>query len=290
MNLTLRDGRGLTYDQVGDLDGFPVVYLHGGNGSRLEARWFEADAIRAGFKVVAPDRPGFGLSDPDPNRSLKRYASDISQLADHLGLEQLCIVGLSGGGPHALAVAHELPDRVAACAVVSSLAPPRADVSAKGMFPVVRLLRWSARYLSPLNRLLLRQMQSFYADPDRMRSQMVRRLPAADRDLLSRRPEIVDIFSEDAKEAHRQGLAADAQEWKLYVHDWGFDLAYITVPVTLWYGQFDVMVPVAMGEYLAKAVPGSRLHVVENGAHFSTINNHFAAICNELRSAAEGNR
>lgn len=289
MNLTLRDRRRLEFDQAGDLDGFPVIYFHGGNGSRVEARWFEADATRAGFRVVAPDRPGFGLSDPDPKRSLKDWASDTAQLADHLGLEHLCVIGLSGGGPHALAVAHELSSRVAACAVVSSLAPPRAEVSAKGMFPVVRMLRWSARYLPPMNRLLLRQMQSFYSNPERMRRQMVRRLPAADRDLLSRRPEIVDIFSKDAKESHRQGLAADAQEWKLYVHDWGFDPADITVPVSLWYGRFDVMVPLAMGEHLAKIVPGSRLHVVDDGAHFSTINNHFVAICEELRTMAAVN-
>lgn len=286
MNLTLRDGRRLEFDQIGDPDGFPIVYLHGGNGSRIEARWFEADAARAGFRVVAPDRPGFGMSDPDPKRSLKDWASDIAQLADHLELEHLCIIGLSGGGPHALAVAHELPNRVAACAVVSSLAPPRADVSAKGMFPVVRMLRWSARYLPLLNRLLLRQMQSFYANPERMRSQMVRRLPAADRDLLSRRPEIVDIFSQDAKESHRQGLAADAQEWKLYVHDWGFDPADIVVPVALWYGRSDVMVPLAMGEHLAQTIPGSRLHDVDDGAHFSTINNHISVICEDLRSTA----
>ena len=284
--MLLSGGRKLAFDEVGDPNGFPIFYFHGGNGSRLEARWFERQAKNAGLRIIATDRPGFGQSDPDPERTLTSWAKDIAELADHLALNRISVVGLSGGGPHALAVAHELGERVAACAVVSSLAPAGAGVPLSGVFPVVRLLLWSARWFPSLNRFLLRQMQGFYADPEEMRAQMASRLPEPDRKLLLERPEVLEIFAADAKEAHRQGLSADAQEWQLYVQDWGFNLADIRVPVNLWYGRYDVMVPVAMGTYLGEQIPGACLSVVEDGAHFSTVNNHFVAICIALRARA----
>ena len=282
MKIILSDGRKLAYDLVGDRDGTPVFYFHGSNGSRIEARWFEAEAKEAGICIIATDRPGFGLSYPAPNRTLKSWAIDVAELADHLQLQHIKVIGLSGGGPHALAVAHEMADRVAACAVVSSLAPPNAKVPWTGMFPVVRMLLWSAKWFPALNRFLLKRMLAFYAKPQKMRTQMVVRLPEPDKKLLLRRPEIVDIFALDAKEAHRQGVSADAQEWRLYVENWGFDPANIRVPVSLWYGLHDVMVPIQMGRYYKEAIPDALLHEVEDGAHFSTINNYFTAICAEL--------
>ena len=124
MNTIEIEGRRLAFDEVGALDGFPVFYFHGGNGSRLEARWFEGQAKKSALRIIAPDRPGFGRSDADPNRTLTSWADDVAALADHLCLSRICVIGLSGGGPHALAVAHELGDRVAAFGVVSSLSPP----------------------------------------------------------------------------------------------------------------------------------------------------------------------
>lgn len=287
MHIILKCGRKLSYDLIGEPDGFAVFYFHGGNGSSLEAEWFEAAAQKNRLNVIATDRPGFGHSAPEPKRTLKSWARDIAELADHLNLDRICLIGLSGGGPHALAVAHELQDRVAACAIVSSLCPPGADVSFKGMFPMVRLLLWSANWFPALNRLLLKQMQAFYASPEKMRAQMLSRLPGPDRDLLEQRPDILDVFARSAARAHRQGLFADAQEWQLYVNDWGFDPAEIQAPVTLWYGQYDVMVPVDMGRHYSRLIKGSTLHIVEDGAHFSTINNHFVAIADELRLLSE---
>lgn len=115
-----------------------------------------------------------------------------------------------------------------------------------------------------------------------MRAQMLNRLPAPDQDLLKSRPDVLEIFARDTVEAHRQGIAADAQEWQLYIRPWGFALEDIALPVSLWYGQYDVMVPPAMGRFLDQHLPQSQLHLVEDGAHFSTINNHFIDICADL--------
>ncbi len=107
---------------------------------------------------------------------------------------------------------------------------------------------------------------------------MLTRLPQPDIELLTERPEILDIFARDAQEAHANGVEGDAYEWSLYVHDWGFSLQEIAFPVALWYGRYDVQVPLAMGEYFARTLASSTLHVVDDGAHFSTINNHIEEI------------
>ncbi len=138
--LRLADGRDLAYAEYGAPMGRPLFYFHGGNGTRLEGLWFDEQAKRHNVRIIAPDRPGFGRSDFADDRTLLTWADDVAALADHLDIAQLRLIGLSGGGPHALAVAAALPERVAKCAVVSSIAPPNANLPANGMFPMVRAL------------------------------------------------------------------------------------------------------------------------------------------------------
>jgi pimeloyl-ACP methyl ester carboxylesterase len=282
--MRLSDGRQLSWAEYGDPAGQPVVYFHGGNGSRLEAAWFDAAARELGILILAPDRPGFGQSDFDGSRSLLSTADDVTAMMDGLGVGSAGIFGLSGGGPHTLAMAHRAPERVKSVVVVSGVTPPVARGTTKGMWPPVRLIHWSARRIPPLNRLLLAQMAGFYADPDRMRSQMLSRLPEPDIRILEERPEILDIFAADAQEAHANGIEGDAYEWSLYTRDWGFALSDLIAHVELWYGRSDVQVPLAMGKYFARTLPSSTLHIVDDGAHFSTINNHIGEILTTLVS------
>jgi pimeloyl-ACP methyl ester carboxylesterase len=129
-----------------------------------------------------------------------------------------------------------------------------------------------------MNRLLLKQMGGFYADKDQMLKRMKQALPAPDVALIDARPEVMDIFSAAAKEAHRHGLDGDAWEWSLYVRPWGFELTDVQTEMGLWYGQFDQNAPVGMGYYLDSQFPNSHLTVVQDGGHFSTINNHIGEI------------
>ena len=285
-HIRLPGGRRLSWAEHGDSAGLPVVYFHGGNGSRLEAAWFDTAAHELGVRIIAPDRPGFGQSDFDPNRSLLSTADDVVAVMDTLDVERAGVFGLSGGGPHTLAMAHRAPERVASVAVVSGVTPPDARGATSGMWPPVRLIHWSALRLPPLNRFLLGQMAGFYSNPERMRSQMLARLPQPDIELLGERPEILDIFALDAQEAHANGVEGDAYEWSLYVHDWGFSLKDISCRVELWYGRYDVQVPLAMGEFFAHTLASSTLHVVDDGAHFSTINNHIEEILTALTRQA----
>lgn len=286
LTIQLRDGRQLGYARYGTPSGRPVFYFTGGNSSRLEGLWFEDAARQRNIDLIVPDRPGFGCSDFQPGRRFLDWPDDVAQLADSLGINRFAVFGLSGGSPHVAAVCSQLSRRVTRAAIVSGVAPPEMPGRFKGMWPPVWMIFFTARYLPALNRMALKGMGSFYADKEQMLKRMKQALPAPDVALIDSRPEVIDIFSAAAKEAHRNGVDGDAWEWRLYVHPWGFDLGDIRTEIGLWYGQFDRNAPVGMGEYLAGQFPNSNLTVVQDGGHFSTINNHIGAIFEYLTAKA----
>jgi pimeloyl-ACP methyl ester carboxylesterase len=119
----LLDGRALGYAEYGVPDGAPVLYFHGFPGSRLEAALTEGPATALGARVIALDRPGYGLSDPQLGREIGHWPEDVGQLADHLGLERFAVLGTSGGGPYAMACAARLAERLTHVGLICSLSP-----------------------------------------------------------------------------------------------------------------------------------------------------------------------
>jgi pimeloyl-ACP methyl ester carboxylesterase len=285
--IRLQDGRTLSYARYGVPGGSPVFYFTGGNSSRFEGRWFEAAAALQNVDLVVPDRPGFGRSDFQPNRQFLDWPDDVVGLADELGFKRFAVFGLSGGSPHVASLAYKIPRRLTRAAIVSGVAPPEMPDKFRGMWPPVRLIYTSARRFPALNRFLLKQMGAFYADPDQMLKRMQQALPEPDVQLIAARPEVIAIFSAAALEAHAQGIQGDAWEWQLYVHPWGFELADIQMEIGLWYGEYDRNAPPGMGRYLDQQIPHSRLQIVDDGGHFSTINNHIREILAYLCSGQE---
>src|SRR5215475_1715911 len=125
--LTLADGRAYAYEQWGDPGGLPLFSIHGTPGGRLSRYPDLSLWERLGLRVITIDRPGYGLSDPLPGRAVSHIAADVAAVADHLGIGRFAVHGGSGGGPHALAIAALLGDRVLACAAVCSGAPLEPD-------------------------------------------------------------------------------------------------------------------------------------------------------------------
>jgi pimeloyl-ACP methyl ester carboxylesterase len=121
--IQLSDGRTLAYLETGDPEGRPVFYFHGGPGSRLEGFLYEELNQQLGIRMIAPDRAGFGLSDYQEDRSLLDWPKDVSELADRLGIDRFAVIGWSSGGPHAAAVAHGIPQRLAVVAIVAGEGP-----------------------------------------------------------------------------------------------------------------------------------------------------------------------
>lgn len=281
--IQLYDGRRLGYARYGSPGGRPVFYFTGGNSSRIEGEWFAAAAEQAQIDLIVPDRPGFGLSDFQPGRRLLDWPEDISHLADRLSIERFSVFGLSGGGPHVLATAYKIPGRITRAAVVSGTAPPEMSDRFRGMWPPVRMIFLTARYMPPLNRMLLKAMAGIYGNPEEMKKRMAQAMPPPDVALVEERPEIIDIFARSAQEAHRSGLDGDAWEWRLYVTPWGFRLGNIRLEIGMWYGRYDRQVPSAMGRYLHQELRQGRLYEVEDGGHFSTINNYINDVFSYLK-------
>src|SRR5205823_6605134 len=120
---SLSGGRRLGYADWGDPDGRPLLFFHGTPASRLAVEWADGSAAEHGIRLLSLDRPGHGLSDPAPGRSLLDWARDIDAFADALGLERFAVAGWSGGGPYVLACAYALTDRLADAVVLSGCGP-----------------------------------------------------------------------------------------------------------------------------------------------------------------------
>src|SRR4030088_1330176 len=119
----LRDGRSMGYAQYGTRDGFPVINAHGGLACRLDVAAADAVAAEAGVRVISPDRPGVGLSDPQPGRTVLDWARDVAELLDQLDVERFAVMGWSMGGQYAAAAGHALPDRVTRVAIIAGALP-----------------------------------------------------------------------------------------------------------------------------------------------------------------------
>ncbi|MGI9005275.1 MAG: alpha/beta fold hydrolase [Streptosporangiaceae bacterium] len=120
---TLPDGRRLRWHEFGDPDGSPVIYTAGTPVSGLYGGCYDETARVAGLRWISPDKPGYGGSDYQRNRSLASWGEDLAALAGHLGLARFALAGESGGGPFTLAAVHQLAGRVSVVALIATGAP-----------------------------------------------------------------------------------------------------------------------------------------------------------------------
>jgi pimeloyl-ACP methyl ester carboxylesterase len=269
MTAELADGRRISWAEYGSASGAPLVLLHGTPGSRLQFQAFRGAATACGVRVVAPERPGYGLSDPAPGGVTYRgYADDLRQLLDHLELPRVTLAGASGGGGFALVAAIVLPERVRRLVLVSAGLPaPRA--AREGMSPPVRISLWlAARAPGLTGRLLASQVS---ADLDSATSRLGRRsMPAADRRVFDD-PTWRASFEQDFREALRQGPSAAVQDLRAGRGGLGVDVADLTVDTVLLHGVDDVNVPIGIARWLAAQVPASRLIETPGAAHLFTL-------------------
>ncbi len=268
-----RDGRALTFAEWGDPEGFPVFTLHGTPGSRFARHFDESRYADAGARVITYDRPGYGGSERDRGRRVVDCVADVAALADTLGIEQFAVTGGSGGGPHALAVAARLPDRVTRAACEVGIVPydtPGFDFF-EGMDPLnVREFGWALEGESVLVPELEREaaeiIERVAADPAKLLGEEWG-LSVADRAELAR-PERHDVIRQGVREAFRNGVWGWVDDDLCFLEPWGFDLAEIGVPIRVVYGMTDVLVPRQHGEWLALNVPNADVVIEEVQGHF----------------------
>jgi pimeloyl-ACP methyl ester carboxylesterase len=287
------DGRTLAYATWGNPDGFPVLSLHGTPGCRLN-RWPNEDVyIRAGAYFVTHDRAGYGRSDRHRGRNVADEAADVEALADELGFDRFGVSGGSGGGPHVLACAALIPERVVRAVCTVGVAPFGStglseDDWLAGMDPEnVKEFRWAQAgedVLTPELEQLQKQAEERVAvDPTALLGDF--ELSESDRKQLAR-PESIQVIRETMSEQAVNGVGGWVDDDLAFTQPWGFDVAAISVPVLIRYGLTDVLVPAAHGEWLAANVPGCIVDVDDTGGHLGS--NPEEEIADNVRWLSEG--
>jgi pimeloyl-ACP methyl ester carboxylesterase len=280
--LQLEDGRLLGYAVYGDPEGRPVFYFHGFPGSRLEARLADQVAASLGIRLIALERPGFGLSDFKAGRTIIEWPDDVVKIADALGINRFGVLGVSGGGPYATACALRIPQRLTAAAIVCGLGPLDIPNGTDRMIRNNHLMFLLGRRLPWLARLSLwRTGCQVRSNPEKMLGHMIGALPVPDKAVLAR-PEVKTTVKENIAEAFRSGCRGAVCELLLCTRPWGFALKDIATRVDLWHGEEDRSVPSTMGRYQARAIPNCRATFYPDEGHFSLAINHMEEILSSL--------
>jgi len=268
--LQLPDGRQLAWYEYGDPEGQPCIYTTGTPASGLLGVLYHESAKEAGVRFISLDKPGYGHSDYMPGRRLTDWPRDVNALADHLGLDTFAAMGESGGGPHVLALAWGLPERVTVALDVSGMGPGHEDWVRKGMKPLNRRLFWLAQKAPWLLRFAMRQMANSLKDPKRREKWIADQLkaaPPADRALTESAPGLTELTLDAYLDAIRMGPKGAAQEMAIFGQPWGFSLSEIRIPVQVWHGTEDVNVPVAIAERLCQEIPSAEALIFEGEGH-----------------------
>lgn len=260
--IPLPDGRLLGYAEYGDPDASPVLFFHGTPGSRYLGREADGIARQAGVRVIALERPGYGLSDDHPGYHVSDWPSDVAVVANALDFQRFAVAGHSGGAPYALACAALLAERVTSVTLVGP-GGPEGDLAASSSMER-RLMRWSRNgrsrrvdLLASIAAFFIRHFPGF----------AVSRIPGESDRCLLRDPAARATVVGHLQEAFRHGSHGLADDYASLACPWGFDLAAIQVPVAIWQGEDDQLVAPSTALALARKLPNASTTLVPNTGH-----------------------
>jgi pimeloyl-ACP methyl ester carboxylesterase len=247
VRIRLRDGRHLGVEEHGS--GRPIVWLPGTPGSRL---WQPPAA--EGWRFIVVERPGFGISDPQPGRRILDWPADLAEVADALSLERFVLAGNSGAGPYLHACGFRMPERISKLGVIACMAPSLAGL------PLWRRAVFAAARVAPslTTFALPRDAESFYRT-------LTRDVPPCDRAVVER---IFAAQVEMTRDALRQGRDAFVLELRLCGADWGFRLEDVCAEVVLWHGTLDRAAPIEGAREAARRLPRCTAHFLDGAGHF----------------------
>jgi pimeloyl-ACP methyl ester carboxylesterase len=270
-SIQLPDGRLLTVYDAGDPGGRTILFHHGTPSSGKPFEPHVALALEQGVRLISYDRAGYAESTRNPGRAVADVAADVEAVADALGIDRFATWGLSGGGPHALATAAKLADRVVAVAAVASIAPPdRPDIELTEGMGEGNVIEFA---------LALEGEEA-------LRPALERDFGAlAELDVAgfveTMRPFLSDVdaaaldgeFGAYGLDSFRRALARNVDGWVdddlAFVRPWGFELELIDPPILVVQGRQDLMVPWAHGEWLARNLPAAEAWLREEEGHLT---------------------
>lgn len=271
------DGRTLDVLLMGVPDGYPLIYHSGTPSGAAPYPMLDHEAARRGLRVITWSRPGYGRSTARPGRSVADVVTDTEVVCNATGIDQFLTLGYSGGGPHALACAALLPTRCLAAASLAGVAPYSAEgldwMAGMGEENVeefgaalqgeAALTAWLEPQAEALSHLSPTDVAASLGD-------LAALIDVAALD----RPEAADLADYLAA-SFRAACVGGIDGWRdddlAFVRDWGYSLAAIDVPVSVWQGAQDRMVPYAHGDWLAAHVPGATAHLEPDEGHISLV-------------------
>ncbi|MGH2658377.1 MAG: alpha/beta hydrolase [Actinomycetota bacterium] len=290
--VTAPGGRSLDAAVAGPEDGTPLVFHHGTPGAVALFEPFIEDAATRGFRFITYSRPGYGGSTRHRGRSVADCATDVSALVDHLGAPRFCTIGWSGGGPHALACAALLPDRVIAAATIAGVAPyPAEGLDWMAGMGEENVEEFGAALAGPeaLGSYLEGEARAL---ADLRGDEIIEALGdlVSDVDKAALTGALGEFLAGNFHEALGEGMWGWFDDDLAFVRDWEFRLSSIQVPATIWQGAHDRMVPFAHGQWLAASVPSVRARLEPDHGHLSLAVGSFGRILDVLITSgrAEG--
>jgi pimeloyl-ACP methyl ester carboxylesterase len=282
------DGRSVEVGTAGPVTGRPLVFHTGTPAGLAPYEPLFSLAADLGLRTVQYSRPGYGNSEAHPGRRVADAADDVAAILDHLGADQFITAGWSGGGPHALACAARLPGRCLAAATIAGVAP--FDAAGldwlNGMAPEnLHEFSLAARGEAALSEFL-RQTASAMTDvtPAELAEALGELITTPDKAALT--GEFAVFMTEESKAAVLTGIAGWRDDDLAVMAGWGFEVADITIPVAVWQGDADAMVPFAHGAWLAAAIPGATSHLLEGHGHLTLVADKIGEIIADLVTLA----
>lgn len=270
-NIAVGEDRQIGFAEFGAPQGRAVFWLHGTPGARrqipTEARVY---AEENDIRLIGVDRPGIGSSTSYQYECILAFADDLRTIADTLGIDKMAVVGLSGGGPYALAAAAGLPDRVVTAGVLGGVAPTQGPDAIRGGlmdlgYAVAPLLKLGGAPLRIGATLLIRAVRPVASPALDIYALLS---PEADRHLLTR-PELKAMFLDDLLNGSRKQLAAPFADIIAFARDWGFRLEEVKVPVRWWHGDHDHIIPFSHGEHVVSRLPDGKLFHLPDESHLA---------------------
>ena len=278
--LTTAGGRTLEVGEAGAPDGPVVLRHHGAPGSADLYRAEIEGAERLGLRLLSYSRPGYSGSTPQPGRSIADAAADVAAVMDALGAERFATYGASGGGPHALACAALLPGRCVAAATIAGVGPfdapdlPFTEGMGEGN---VHEFGVAAEGREPLAAMHEEQREGLLSvTPEQVSESMAPHLSDVDAAALT--GELAEFFTRQIQAGIAPGIDGWLDDDLAYVKPWGFDVGAITVPVSIWQGDQDLMVPGAHGRWLCANVGGAEAHLLPEEGHLTLFANRIGDI------------
>jgi len=270
--------RVLGYAEYGAPEGIPVFYFHGFPSSRLDWLLITDDDIlqELNVRVIAPDRPGYGLSDFQNGRKMVDWPDDVLALGDALGIDRFAVLGISGGGPYAASCAAGIGDRLIKTGIVCGMGPSEAPGMKDGS-------SWTIPGTPSIIRrgVLMLTSMGIQRDPDQFISKSKETFPEPDQQLLDQ-PALAASFLDGMRGAFQQGIKGANQEAAIYTRPWGFNLQDIQTDVHLWHGEQDLNVPISVGRYVAETIPNCEASFYETEGHLTLPRNHIRDIMSTL--------